>query len=763
MPQATRRKTQGTDETATVGGSGLDRTLWGAVLVAVALAVLALVSSSTALQPDNAVALLWTLIDSGPRAVLYLVAAGGWGVLLAWTVRKASGTEGQGWDTPALAVGLGISFMLTVSHALGATGAFGGLWGLSGRVWALLPVVLGVAVAAIPACVALNRGVDLTTLFVPLRWTGRAPIATAWICGGAVLFVAACNPPGALWGSEFGGFDVRSYHLQLPKEWLAQGVLRPLDHNVYSYLPGYVEAAFLHLGAMAGSRDLLDGDGTVLMSAQLLCAGMTVLAAWSAGRAGLSAALASGVSEPSARLAAAATAAAVMVIPWMLVVGSMAYNESALVLLLACACSVALRPLGSADPRTSPSVRVVLVRGVVAGWLVGVACGVKPTAIFLGAPAIGLMMLWSAPPRAWAALTLGACAAGALAISPWLARNWLASGNPVFPQLAGLFGTGHWSADQVARYLSAHHFQGGWGDRLRLMFLADPSDPSGPRHRGPAHEQWAWFFPVLVASLGLLATVRLSRRMGILLSVCVLVQMLAWLAFTHVQARFLLPLVATGACAMGALAAIAHQARSANGLVHKPSDAALPRWAGLLLPAMLWALVPCGAYSVHRFLSEGPGTEGPNGLLALGPGALSGSIGRATFEELTDSDRAQFLEEAGPSVYCNFTVRDGDVLYLLGDSTPLYYTGTVIYNTTYDASLLAEAIAANPESPPRWIDALHQRGVTRVLVNYAEIDRLRRSGWIDPRLTPEAIQKSIAAFGQRERDWGDSLVLYRMN
>jgi hypothetical protein len=44
----------------------------------------------------------------------------------------------------------------------------------------------------------------------------------------AVLLLAACCPPGTLWRSEALGFDVLSYHLQLPREWLAGGRLAPL-------------------------------------------------------------------------------------------------------------------------------------------------------------------------------------------------------------------------------------------------------------------------------------------------------------------------------------------------------------------------------------------------------------------------------------------------------------------------------------------------------------------------------------------------------
>ena len=69
----------------------------------------------------------------------------------------------------------------------------------------------------------------------------------------ALLLVAASSPPGWLWDSEGRGYDALEYHLQLPQEWLRMGRLAPLEHNVYSFLPGYIEAAFYHLAVATGA------------------------------------------------------------------------------------------------------------------------------------------------------------------------------------------------------------------------------------------------------------------------------------------------------------------------------------------------------------------------------------------------------------------------------------------------------------------------------------------------------------------------------
>ena len=73
--------------------------------------------------------------------------------------------------------------------------------------------------------------------------------------------------------------------------------------------------------------------------------------------------------------------------PWTVVVGSLAYNEMPM---LALSAAAALRAI---DQRGSP-----IARGAWCGWLVGVACGVKPTAILFAAPMVGILALITTPP-----------------------------------------------------------------------------------------------------------------------------------------------------------------------------------------------------------------------------------------------------------------------------------------------------------------------------------------------------------------------------
>ncbi len=195
------------------------------------VAILALLAARTG--PDRSTALAdaaWVLLTSGPWAAGWIVAAAGMGRPLRWLLL------GAGPCPAVVQIGLGVAAMMTLDAALGSLGLL--QWGGSIGAWAL--IAAGFALL-LPQVRGLARGWPAPPL---LAWTAAPAVA--------VLLLAACSAPGWLWSSEFGGYDAMSYHLQLPGEWLALGRIAPLDHNVYSYLPGYVEAAYYHLAVLIG-------------------------------------------------------------------------------------------------------------------------------------------------------------------------------------------------------------------------------------------------------------------------------------------------------------------------------------------------------------------------------------------------------------------------------------------------------------------------------------------------------------------------------
>ncbi|MCH6550872.1 MAG: hypothetical protein IH804_02510, partial [Planctomycetes bacterium] len=306
----------------------------------------------------------WVLLRALPWALGWLVAAIGFG----WPLRRLLAGDGRAGF--AIQVGLGVAGLLILDAALGALGVLQ----IGGSLGAWLLLVAGLALAAEQAR-RWYTGDDRPLPYVPWPvWTAAPAVA--------VLLIAACSAPGWLWASEFGGYDALSYHLQLPKEWLAAGRIEPLEHNVYSFLPGYVEAAYYHLA-------VLIGDGVeAVYACQVLHGGFTLLTAALVGRA---------AARHGGRVAGSVAAVIVVGTPWVVVVGSLAYNEMVVALLLAAGLLV-VEETGLSPGR----------RGAAVGLIAAAACGSKLTAVGFVAVPLGLLLLGLSHPRRW--LWIAACA-----------------------------------------------------------------------------------------------------------------------------------------------------------------------------------------------------------------------------------------------------------------------------------------------------------------------------------------------------------------
>jgi hypothetical protein len=667
-----------------------------------------------------ATAVIFKILTALWPAALYLIAALGLGRLGLWLFASSR-------DPWLVQAGVGLAAMLAISHLIGQAGLVKGTIGIIAA-WAPIGVGLGLLMHQLSRRSSNDRA-DAT----PRTWAmlDFLPLMLA----GSILVVAACNPPGGLsgmdfgglWRSEFGGFDALSYHLPIVQEWLAGGRLAPMTHNVYSYLPGYVEAAFLHVSVMSGAGDLKGGmladDGWRVLTCQFLHAGLAVMAAWWAGRLAASWVGEGPVRRPASMLAAGLTLAT----PWAVVTGSLAYNEMGVV-----ALSVPLLAV-AADTGLSP-----WKRGVLAGLLLGAAASVKPTAFFLlGAPT-AVLVFASLPRRAWLPFVAAGCAAGLLVMLPWLVRNWAACGNPVFPFAHSLFGLSHWTPDQFERYRAAHHEASGLADRLALMVVA-PS--TGGQHRGLLHPQWGLFFPFIVVAILAAWRHAAARPLALRFSLGLVGSLVLWLTLTHLQSRFLLPLLAPGAVAAAlGLTALA-------GAKHL-----LARAAAIVLP------LTQAAGLAFIFANQNGGQPGAS--LAWMPADASGASLRAALAKAPSGERMEFFtRQASPLLFANLALPPQSKVYLLGDATPLYFTVPVVFNTVWDRWPLLDAMDAAPGDPAAqgglWIQSLRARGITHVLLNLPEIARYRASGYSDPRLTVQAVADTFFARAALVRAWGD--------
>ncbi len=699
------------------------------------------------------------LIQGGGLAAVWLLAAMGVGRLVMAAVTWRRTVQGPvAPEAPQalghrvwLQTGLGIAAMLWLCHQLGVLGLLSGRAG-PWAAWGLAAAGLG-----------LLADQAVRGELRPEKW----PVMPAWAVlaapGVAVMLLAACSPPGWLWGSEGYGFDVLEYHLELPKEWAraaadgGAGRLWPVEHNVYSYLPSYMEAAFLYVMALAGGgAKALGGEGTGLIGCQMLHAGLGLVTAALTGRVvwGVAKSTDQGIegsrvpgSNGRAVFASSVAAAMVVCLPWVVVVGSMAYNELAVTAL----CAAGL--LAAIESGLTP-----VRRAVAAGFVVGVACSAKPTTAFLGAPVVGLVLLGGIPRRHWAWAMAAGAAAGVVAIAPWLVRNWAASGNPVFPFASRLFGASHWTPEQVARYTGAHRFDGGLLDRLRLLVSAD---------RGALHEQWAVAPTVAVVALGGALAWRPTRRVAALLGAGMLAAVAGWLSLTHLQSRFLVPLVVPMAVTVGMGAAVLLKWVSSRG-----GGRVLERTA-----MVVCALAPLSlaVWSVGIFLSERAGAGGPNGVLVAGVGWWTGAVYEDALEARAPDQRLAFLEDRAtpPSVVVNLVVAPLQVegsagsVYLLGESRALYFEANVVVHTPWDASPLGRAVRDHPDEPAAWTAAIKAAGVEFVLVNFDELSRLsERDRWYDLVVTPDLVRRWLTEAASPVKEWpgapGEGTVLFRL-
>lgn len=698
----------------------------------------------------------------------------------------------------------GVGAMLLVSHLMGMAGLLSGD-GRGALVWAWVPVAVGLVLLGDQ----LVRG--------PLRPEGWPVLPGGLFVGGpalGVVLVAVCSPPGWLWDSEYGAYDVMSYHLQLPKEWATDapegvGRLWPVEHNVYSFLPSYVEAAYLHLGAMMPAwpsmgtgvgvtglggvaERLVGGEGAWLVACQLLHGLLGVLASVVVGRVVYvvvrgapegGGALSGDDEEERARVARAmgvVAGALHLSVPWVQVCASLAYNEMAVNVLFAGAALVCVRPGVGA-----------VARGALVGGLVGVACSAKPTALFMVAPTVGLMLLAFVPRKRWAGAIGAGAALGVLLMLPWLVRNWLACGNPVFPFAVGVFGGGHWSAEQVSTYAASHGPDVGWADRFGLLV-------SGAR--GLGHEQWAQGGVPIAGLIGVVVTLALvrggdgagarARAFAWALAGGAAVMVAAWLALTHLQSRFFLPLAVSASMGVGvggwSLWRALFARERARGGGGGPRGGGARRAVVLGLGA---AVVMLGVWSAVHF--AGQRRNRPNVMLVAGSGATTGAGMEVLLADAPEGERRRIVaQSAAAEALVNLTLHpamlgtsafpgEGGVVgadgsrefgrvYLLGDGAPLYFFGAtggaeagVVYHTAWDRSPLGDAIRAQPDEPAAWTAHLRGMGVEFVIVNFAELDRLiTRSGYFDRAVTMERVGAWLADDGGRHgvrllRTWPD--------
>ena len=492
-----------------------------------AFVLLALLATLLAGGAFGFAALLTVLVEL-PIVAAWLAAGWGVGRGVLWPLKLPASALRE-----VTAAGVGL-------EAVGLLVLLLGLAGLMHEATAWL-VVLGGVVAA-----GLRASRERPTMQAASAWSW-ALLPLAAVLG--VGFVAASVYPGILWGDEPAGYDVAAYHLQLPREWFEAGRITATPHNVFGQFPLLVELHYLlamHLrgGPWAGMY--------LAKLTHLAHVALAVAAVWAALR---------DARGPGHAAAGALLAGAV---PWAVLLGGVAYNEGGLMLYAALGAAWAVRAEGWRQ-------------WAVCGLAIGLACGVKYTAVPMLLIALPVAAAVGRRQLVGPAVALGV---GLLVFSPWLVRNALWTGNPVFPQMTGTLGAWQWEPVQVERWATAHSAKPGqagprelWSQVLanwRYGFALFPLalaglilvplsrlKPGGPRRGFPVvktnDSSGATASPAgeAVAPGGDSTHAASLGGAAVVLALLLVLWLIFWLLFTHLQSRFFaaaVPVLALAAC-----------------------------------------------------------------------------------------------------------------------------------------------------------------------------------------------------------------------
>ncbi|MGD8450632.1 MAG: hypothetical protein PVJ57_02340 [Phycisphaerae bacterium] len=654
--------------------------------VTIAVLLVGTLLVSLALSPRTA---LIATVD-GVYVLLLLLAAAGWG---AWPARGLRGEPGRPGRELLLAIALGLGIMAPLALLLGMNGALTGP-----TTWALLAGGGGLGLVRIVPALTRPTQPDASPSSPRrnLLWSALPLLALCPLLGMSLF--GATLPPGILWPAEARGYDVLEYHLQAPREYYEDGHFTFLPYNVYASFPQQVEILYLLLMYMMG------GPLSAAIAAQLLHLALGVLA----------------VAAPAAwsppgwpRTLVALVAGGVT---WMAYLGCLAYVELGLLFFAAVAGGIACR---QADATAPGGWRGALAAGLCAG----LAGGCKYTALILVAAGLGfawlIAMRADLRTRAVRALLFGVGVI--VAFSPWLIRNAVQTGNPVYPFAYHEFGGAAWSDEQAAQWSHGHRIPADKDSVTgRAQILADELFVS-PQF-GPA----LW----LVPAIGLLA---FPRRRHWLTGIWLIVTVAAWATLTHMPGRFAVPIIVPLALMLGSI-----------------PETGVRGWRRTLLIVLLVCAAGGAVWNGTRLL-RALGNEDAHWRRLTGA-HLRDLVGATEARAAADPINLA-IPDAGPTT----------TVWLVGDAAVFYVQPRCHYTVTFSRDpwlTFAESGATAPEC----VDWLRSRNVTHVVFSWSEVDRLRDTYGFSPVVTPAWVEQLEQAGLERviTPDTAPSMAVYEV-
>jgi hypothetical protein len=489
-------------------------------------------------------------------------------------------------------------------------------------------------------------------------------------------------------------YDALWYHLNLPRLWLAAG--HPVD-----LLEEYVSLYPLTWELFFGAGMTLGGP----VAAKLLhfaCLPVLCVIVWHASRRYL----------PGA--SAAAAVALLVTSPTLLWESSTAYVDLALTLHVAAACYALARYAEESDRGW----------GAISALQFGAAAATKHLGAVATTVALGLY-LTSAIGRKDARQqvfrrVVAIAFVAALIPSPWYVRSWLASGNPVFPEMYRVFGASpeaRWD-DATEHGLATFKARFGNGRSIRDL-VALPWDVTvhGARFGGALGPLFLILVPALL-------TARRVPRAVPWLAAGVVVYVAIWASpLSSFQLRFLMPIVPP----LALLGAASLETLSTGA-------AASIRQGGRIVTTAVFGLAIINLPPFTRFHEAD--RVGWNGWLThvLREAPLPVVIGRESQRaylrrEVPSYEAWQWINAHLPAEARVLTTTGGDQLYAQRARVP------------FEATIARPAVWRDEDELDAAVTALRGLGITHVLFDRRELVLLREDRRV---LASAAFQEACA-------------------
>jgi hypothetical protein len=601
------------------------------------------------------------------------------------------------WLVQSTAIPPGLWFALSGLAGLSAWSLMVLGLGLVGALWKSLFFTLLIGFIVVEFLAERRRSLRprfLSHTMWRAKWDAAPWIAR--LCWPALVPFLLAMALGALLPST--DFDVKAYHLVGPKEWFLAGQISFLPHNVYTAFPFLTEMQLLSTMVLAG--DWFDGG----------MAGQLVLASFGLHTSIIVFQVASRFGPRAGWLAAFVY----LTTPWVVRISIIAYVEGALAAYLAAALAAYLCSRSKAAEAWKWT--------ALCGFFAGSAAACKYPGIISALIPFGVLVVvggFSAVQsgRVREAVVRGAVfsAGGLIAFGPWLLKNLVQTGNPVYPLLWNVFGGREFDAVLNAKFKAGH--------ALPVEVLRSPAHwlPDLWRHLWDIAVGSDWQSPLMfgLAPLAVVVWIRASgtdetsrerrRQLGMVLAFTLWL-FLTWWALTHRIDRFWVPMLPMVAVLSGvALEWMRDQAnRPLQRLVVD----------GLLVGVTCYHL----AFIASPFI-------GFNGYL------------------MDDSAARRVAETPGMTII-NRLPDDAKVL-LIGEAQVFEARRSVLYSTVFNRNLFEDFFATpaatesnRPMKPADEIDAtLQKHGITHVLVNWNEVLRYRTTYGYSDFVTPENVRQ----------------------